>query len=105
MELREVLFKAAERSELTGKELSERSGVSEAQISRFRKGGDISFKNFQRLVDGLPPHAYHQFACQLLVQRMSNKELSELVIVAVSRMSKEDNEPERVLALNGAASD
>jgi transcriptional regulator with XRE-family HTH domain len=58
MDLRKELFEAVERCGLTAKELSQRSGVSEAQISRFRSGGNIAFRNFQKLVDGLPPGAF-----------------------------------------------
>lgn len=102
MELRDALFKAVDRAELTGKQLSEKSGVSEAQISRFRKGGDISFKNFQKLIDGLTRQAYHQFVCQLLIEQMNNQELADLIMVAVSQLSQsKENEPKRLLVSNG----
>ena len=78
MDLRKLLFEAVEKCGVTAKELSQSSGVSEAQISRFRSGGDIAFRNFQKLVDGLPPDALHKFTSLLSApsEPQSNEEIA-----------------------------
>ena len=88
MELRNALFAAIDKSGLTGKELSERSGVTQSQISRFRKGEDIAFLTFQRLVSGLPREAYHQFITTLMVEQMSSQELGNVIMSAVTQLQK-----------------
>lgn len=86
------MFKTIDRCELTAKELSERAGVSQAQISRFRKGEDLAFSTFQRLVDGLPREAYHQFCTLLMVDQMNNQELADLIMLAVTQLQQKSAE-------------
>lgn len=66
MELRSSLLTTIDKFKITGKELSQASGLTEAQISGFRNGKrEIELKNFEKLVSSLPPDAYHHFWCQL----------------------------------------
>ncbi len=57
----EALFEALAWGGMTAKELSKKADVTESQISRFRKGGDIYSAVVQRLIDGLPERIYHRF--------------------------------------------
>ena len=57
----QALFEALAWGGMTAKELSQTAGVTEAQISRFRKGGDIYSSVVQRLIDGLPDRIYNKF--------------------------------------------
>ncbi|RUS93788.1 hypothetical protein DSM106972_095470 [Dulcicalothrix desertica PCC 7102] len=86
MQLRDALFTAIDKYQLTAKELSEKAGVSQAQISRFRKGEDLAFSTFQRLVDGLPRDAKNHFCTLLIVGEMDNQELGEMIMVAVAQL-------------------
>lgn len=92
MQLRNALFTAIDRYGLTAKELSEKSGVSQAQISRFRKGEDLTFSTYERLVKGLPREAYHQFCALLMVEQMNNQELGDLIMTAVTQLQKKSVE-------------
>lgn len=111
MKLREALFATINQFKLTGRKLSQTTGLTETQISEFRGGKrDCELKNFEKLVEALPPEAYHHFWCQLAVDRMDNEQLYELIMIAVTRMKdkppsqsqepcQEPSQPERVLVL------
>ena len=92
MQLRNALFIAIDRCGLTAKELSEQSGVSQAQISRFRKGEDLTFSTYEKLIKGLPREAYHQFCALLMVEQMNNQELGDLIMTAVTQLQKKSVE-------------
>jgi len=97
MLLKDALFKAMDKCGLTAKELSERSGVTQAQISRFRKGEDLAFLTFQRLVAGLPREAYHQFTTTLVVEQMDSQELGNLIMSAVTQLQQKPVESKSVI--------
>ena len=61
----QALFEALAWGGMTAKELSRSAEVTEAQISRFRKGGDIYSSVVQRLIDGLPDRIYSRFIALL----------------------------------------
>lgn len=66
MELRAALLTTINKFKITGKELSQASGLTEAQVSGFRTGKrEIELKNFEKLVSSLPSDAYHHFWCQI----------------------------------------
>ena len=67
--LSQALFEALDQDGMTAKELSKLAGVTEAQISRFRKGGDLYSSAVQRLIDALPTSIYNRF-----LSLLSNKE-------------------------------
>jgi predicted transcriptional regulator len=92
MQLRDALFTAIDKSGLTGKELSERANVSQAQISRFRKGEDLSYSTIQRLINGLPRETHHQFCTLLMVGEMTSQELADLIMVAVTQLQQQPYE-------------
>lgn len=60
-DISQAFFEALAWGGMTAKELSEIAGVTQAQISRFRKGGDIYSSVVQRLIDGLPDRIYQKF--------------------------------------------
>ena len=54
-------FEILKRGKMTAKEISKRSGVTEANISKFRKGGDIYSSTYERLVEALPKELKRQY--------------------------------------------
>ena len=54
-------FEILKRGKITAKEISKRSGVTEANISKFRKGGDIYSSSYERLVEALPKELKRQY--------------------------------------------
>ncbi|NJL10838.1 MAG: hypothetical protein HC908_13550 [Calothrix sp. SM1_7_51] len=86
--MRDALFTAIDKSGLTGKDLNERSNVSQAQIYRERKGDDLSYSNIQRLINGLPRETYHQFCTLLMVGEMTSQELADLIMVPVTQLQQ-----------------
>lgn len=54
-------FEILKRGKITAKEISKRSGVTEANISKFRKGGDIYSSSYERLVEALPKELKKQY--------------------------------------------
>lgn len=95
MKIREALFKTLDTFKITGKKLSAASGVTESQISSFRRGNrELELKNFEKLVEALPPDAYHYFWSQVLLNRMSDDHLCELIMTAASQLK--DKQPSQV---------
>lgn len=89
MRIREALFKTLDTFKITGKQLSADSGVSESQISSFRRGNrELELKNFEKLVEALPPNAYRHFWSQLVLDRMSDEHLYELIMMATSQLKE-----------------
>jgi transcriptional regulator with XRE-family HTH domain len=95
MKIREALFKTLDTFKITGKQLSAVSGVTESQISSFRRGNrELELKNFEKLVEALPPDAYHYFWSQLVLNQMSDDNLCELIMTAASQLK--DKQPSQV---------
>lgn len=95
MNLREIYFEAIAQTGVSAKEISRRSSVHETQISRFRKGGDISFENFQKLVAGLPPRAFAKFHSLLNPSGRSNEEIAEqMILLAEQFKSNVEKQPQ-----------
>lgn len=97
MKPRSALFKALDDCRFTAKQLSQASGVSEAQISRLRNGGEVSLENFEKLIDALPPDVYHRYWCNLAMQRMSDEQLYDLIIMAASQLKSDSSHKTLVL--------
>ncbi len=88
--LRKAVFEALNLSGETAKKLSEASGVDQSQISRFRKGGDISFANYQKLVLGLSPVAYDYFINLIATSKTegSNSDIAEQLILLAEKLKE-----------------
>lgn len=100
MKLREALFATINHFKLTGKKLSQTTGLTETQISEFRGGKrDMELKNFEKLVAALPPDAYHHFWCRLALDQMDSDQLYDLIMMAVAQMKEKQPAQERVLVL------
>ncbi|MDJ0592995.1 MAG: hypothetical protein QNJ72_23910 [Pleurocapsa sp. MO_226.B13] len=59
-------FQVLKLGRVTAREISRRSGISEANISKFRKGADIYNSNYQKLLDALPEKLRRQYYLLLL---------------------------------------
>ena len=59
-------FETLKRGKLTAKDISKRSGVTEANISKFRKGGDVYTSTYEKLIDALPKELKKQYYLLLL---------------------------------------
>lgn len=59
-------FKILKSSRITAKEISQKSGITEANISKFRKGGDILLSSYQKLIDALPAELRKQYYLLIL---------------------------------------
>jgi transcriptional regulator with XRE-family HTH domain len=100
MRIREALFQTLDTFKISGKQLSADSGVTESQISSFRRGNrELDLKNFEKLVEALPPNAYHHFWTQLALKQLSDDHLCELIMMAATHLK--DKQPGEVLVLNG----
>ena len=88
MDLRQALFKAIARAEVSAKELSERAQVTPTQISRFRNGKEISSSTLQRLIDALPTDAYDYFHSMLAQSPKNDDEITERLFELVSQLRK-----------------
>ena len=90
MKLRNALLATIDSFKITGKELSKMSGLTEAQISGFRTGKrEIDLKNFEKLVNSLPPDEYHHFWCQLAMDQMSKDHLYKLIMMAAAQLKSD----------------
>lgn len=95
MKIREALFKTLDTFKISGKQLSADSGVSESQISSFRRGNrELELKNFEKLLEALPPNAYHHFWAQLALDGMSDDRLYDLIMMAASQLK--EKQPSKV---------
>ena len=94
MKLREALIQTFDKYKITGKQLSEASGITEAQISRFKNGGELSLVNFEKVVTSLPGSAYHYFWCQLAVNRMDDEQLYQTIMMAATQLK--EKQPSKV---------
>ena len=125
MELKEALLNTLDKYKISGKKLSEASGIPESQISYFRSGKrSVELKSFQRIVDVLPSDAYEYFLrqlalesdfkqyfypeqtygtkpadLQLLVEEFNVQELSQLLHIVAERL----NSSKPVVALTAMA--
>lgn len=66
-------FEVLKRGKLTAKEISKRSGITEANISKFKKGGDIYSSSYERLVKALPEELRKQYYYLLLEDKSPKK--------------------------------
>jgi transcriptional regulator with XRE-family HTH domain len=58
---------------LTGTELSEKSGVSKNTISAFRKGGQsLTVQNLEKLLGAMPEEARRYFFAELIDKRQAS---------------------------------
>lgn len=65
---------------ITGKELSTRSGVAEASISRFRRGErDIQAESLEKIVAALPASAQQYFFLNCLVADLDDEAIATLL--------------------------
>lgn len=94
MKLREALLQTFDKYKITGKQLSEISGITEAQISRFRNGAELSLVNFEKIVNSLPESAYHYFWCQLAMDKMNDEQLYQMIMMAASQLK--EKQPSKV---------
>lgn len=102
MRLREALISTINKFKISGRSLAQATGMTEPQISVFRTGNrdNIELKNFEKLVEALPPEAYHHFWCQIALDKMDSDQLYELIMMAVTQMKeKKQQTEERVLVL------
>ena len=54
-------FRVLRLGKITAREISQKSGVTEANISKFRKGGDIYTSSYEKLLDALPEKLKKQY--------------------------------------------
>ncbi len=85
--LREALFQALAQAEISAKELSEKSQVTPAQVSRLKNCKYISSSTLQRLIDALPPKAYNHFYC-LIAPQKSEQEIAEQLFELASQLKQ-----------------
>jgi hypothetical protein len=57
----------------------------------------VSLENFEKLIDALPPDVYHSYWCNLAIQRMSDDQLYDLIIMAASQLKSDS--PTKALVL------
>lgn len=57
----DCFFEILKRGKLTAKDISKRSGVTEANISKFRKGGDVYTSTYEKLINALPKELKKQY--------------------------------------------
>lgn len=91
MDLRQALFKAIELSGISAKDLSEMANVTPTQISRFRKGKDVSSSTLQRLIDGLPPDAYAHFHSIIAPKQNSEDEIANQLLQLAYQLKKKSS--------------
>ena len=85
---RETMFRYA----LTGKEIADRSGVSERQISRFRNGENLRTDSLEKLIQALPPDAREYM--MLLVLQVREADHVPLPIRAIPAADTQEPECE-----------
>lgn len=82
MRISEALNLTLEHFNITGRELAQRSGVTESALSRFRRGEkDLQASSIEKLLAGLPDDAYHYLMAQLWLSR--NKPQSTVHMLSV----------------------
>ncbi|NJL42266.1 MAG: hypothetical protein HC856_00340 [Pseudanabaena sp. RU_4_16] len=82
MRISEALNLTLEHFNITGRELAQRSGVTESALSRFRCGEkDLQASSIEKLFAGLPSEAFHYLMAQLWLSR--NKPESSVQILRV----------------------
>jgi transcriptional regulator with XRE-family HTH domain len=70
MRISEALNLTLEHFNITGRELAQRSGVTESALSRFRRGEkDLQASSIEKLFAGLPSEAFHYLMAQLWLSR------------------------------------
>lgn len=91
---------------ITGKELSTKSGVAEASISRFRRGErDIQAESLEKIVAALPASAQKYFFLNCLVEDLDDDAIATLLhaislkLRSADKKSEETRMTEKVPAL------
>lgn len=105
----DALFEALAVEDMTAKQLSQLSGCTEAQLSRFRNGGGIHTTVFQRIIDSLPNRVYSQFVLLLSGQEAekvyrSDSQIADQILdlaLQLKRSRAKKNQEEPVLVANG----
>lgn len=106
----DALFEALAVEGVTAKQLSQLAGCTEAQLSRFRNGGDIYSSVTQRLIDALPDRVYNQFVLLLSGQEAvkvnrSDAQIADQILDLALQLKKsrgKGSKKEPILAANGS---
>ena len=101
----QALFEALAWGGMTAKELSQTAGVTEAQISRFRKGGDIYSSVVQRLIDGLPDRIYNKYLLLLdgyKPPKSTNVQIADQILDLAYQLKQNKAKNNKELVLNGS---
>lgn len=88
--VRQALFKTLKKFKIKGNHLSRVTGITEAQLSRFRNGGELSLMNFEKIVAALPPEAYQYFWSQLAIDGMDTVQIGQ-ILTAIGDKLKQNN--------------
>ena len=105
----DALFEALAVEDMTAKQLSQLAGCTEAQLSRFRNGGDIYSSVTQRLIDALPDRVYNQFILLLSGQEpvktnKSDAQIADQILdLALQLKKSRDKRSKKELILVGDA--
>jgi transcriptional regulator with XRE-family HTH domain len=87
MKFSEAFDKTLKQFSLTGKALALQSGVTEASISRFRRGErDIQAENLERLINALPIEAQEYFYFNCLVSNLDDRGIATLLQVISQKL-------------------
>lgn len=101
----QALFEAMAWGGMTAKELSQKAGTTEAQISRFRKGGDIYSSVVQRLIDALPDRIYNKFVLLLeghQAPKNSNVQIADQIVDLAYQLKQNRSKNNKELISNGS---
>jgi transcriptional regulator with XRE-family HTH domain len=69
-----------EKFDITARELSTRSGVTDATISKFRRGNrELKLESIEKILTALPDDAYYYLMTQWANERITPKHLIKLL--------------------------
>jgi transcriptional regulator with XRE-family HTH domain len=72
---------------ISGKELSQQSGVAESSISRYRRGErDIQAESLERMIQALPASAQHYLYFHCLVRDLDDEGIATLLNAIAFKM-------------------
>jgi transcriptional regulator with XRE-family HTH domain len=104
MRISEALNLTLEHFNITGRELAQRSGVTESALSRFRHGEqDLQASSIEKLFAGLPSNAFHYLMAQLWLEREESESAVQMLSLIASRIQTgkvvlNSSSPEALLA-------
>lgn len=102
MKYADALNATLKHFEITAREVSLKSGVTESSISRYRRGErDIQVESLERMLDVLPPEARYYFYCDCLIKDLDATGVAMLLqaIAAKMRADAESSDASTVLML------